>query len=512
MASPALAPDHVLAIDQGTSATKAVLLDEAGVVRARAAAPVAIRHPWPGHAEQDAEEIWASVQQAVRTCLHGVDATRVAAVGVSSQRESTLLWDRDSGRPVGPMLGWQDGRGAELCARVRGRGDAEQVRATSGLPVDAMFSASKAAWLLNAYDANRNRSRAGRLCLGTVDSWLLWKLSGEHLIEVGNASRTQLLDIAGRSWDPWLCDIFGVPQEVLPRVVPSIPRSVTARGLAPLPADVPVTAVLGDSHAALFAHAGWRPGHVKATYGTGSSVIGLTESVHVGSAGLARTIAWETDKPRYALEGNIRSSGATLVWLANLLGTDPRTFAESAAPSSEGVVLVPAFTGLGAPWWDDGARAVMVGMTEGTRREHLARAALETIASQVEDVVAEVEREVGRAASVLADGGPTDNEVLMQLQADISGREVHRAEARDLSAIGAAHLAGLGAGLWTTADLEAMPRERTSYVPRWDDRHRAWWTAVWHDAVSLARTRPPGDPARTGSLKGASEPIERTAG
>jgi glycerol kinase len=489
MASPASTPCFVLAIDQGTSATKAILLDEAGAVRGKASVPVRIRHPRPGHAEQDAEEIWASVHQAVRACLRDVDTTRVVAVGLSTQRESTLLWDRGSGRPVGPMLGWQDGRGADLCARVRERGDAEQVRATSGLPVDAMFSASKAAWLLDAYDADRSRSRAGRLCLGTVDSWLLWKLSGEHLVEVGNASRTQLLDIASRSWDPWLCDAFGVPQEVLPRVVPSIPQAVTARELAPLSAGVPVSAVLGDSHAALFAHAGWRPGNVKATYGTGSSVMGLTESVHVGSPGLARTIAWETDKPRYALEGNIRSSGATLVWLANLLGTDPGTLAGSAAPTSEGVVLVPAFTGLGAPWWDDSARAVMVGMTEGTGREHLARAALETIASQVEDVVAEVECEVGRVGTVLADGGATDNEVLMQLQADISGREVHRAAARDLSAIGAAHMAGLGVGLWTTADLESMPRERTSYAPVWDDHRRARSKAVWHEAVMLARTR-----------------------
>jgi glycerol kinase len=480
--------DHVLAIDQGTSATKAILLDETGAIRAHASVPVEIRHPRPGHAEQDAEQIWASVQQAVRACVR--DAESVVAVGLSTQRESTLLWDRGSGRPLGPMLGWQDGRGAELCARVRERGIAERVRAISGLPVDPMFSASKAAWLLDAHDPDRSRSRAGELCLGTVDSWLLWRLSGEHLVEVGNASRTQLLDLASRSWDPWLCEVFDVPQEALPHVVPSTPPEVSAAQLAPLSAHVPVTAVLGDSHAALFAHAGWRPGNVKATYGTGSSVMGLTDSVHVGSTGLARTIAWETDEPRYALEGNIRSSGATLVWLANLLGLDPATLARSAAPSSEGLVLVPAFTGLGAPWWDDGARAVMVGMTEGTRAGHLARAALEAIASQVEDVVAEVECEAGRVGAVLADGGATDNEALMQLQADISGREVHRAAARDLSAIGAAHLAGLGAGLWTTADLEAMSRERTSYAPEWDERRRGEWRAGWHAAVALARTRP----------------------
>jgi glycerol kinase len=352
-----------------------------------------------------------------------------------------------------------------------------------------MFSASKATWLLDTYDADRSRCRAGELCLGTVDSWLAWNLTGEHVIESGNASRTQLLDITKRSWDAWLLDLFGVPLDALPQVLPSTGPLPAGRGLASIASGVPVTGVLGDSHAALFAHGAREPGQVKATYGTGSSVMGLIagETGPEHSA-LARTIAWETDQPYYALEGNIRASGATLVWLGNLFGSSPGQLAASAATSSDGVVLVPAFTGLGAPWWDDRAKALLVGFTEGTRAEHLARAALESIAFQVEDVIAEVERNAGRIDTVFADGGPTDNPVLMQLQADLSGRRVNRAVARDLSALGAAHLAGLEAGVWTAEELLDLDRPYQSYLPRQDPSYRADQFAGWHVAVAASRT------------------------
>jgi glycerol kinase len=490
----------VLAVDQGTSATKALLVDQAGAVRATASVPIAQSHPRPGWAEQDAEEIWTSVREAVAGCLRGQEPGRVLAVGLSTQRESTLLWERATGHPLAPLLGWQDSRGAQFCDRIRAAGDGERVREVSGLPLDPMFSASKATWLLDAHDPDRRRSRAGELCLGTVDSWLLWRLTGEHVIEAGNAARTQLLDLTRRTWDPWLLDLFGVPAETLPRVVASTGPFPAARGLDPLPATVTVTGVLGDSHAALFAHAGWRAGQVKATYGTGSSVMGLTDRVDLASPGLARTLAWETNKPSFALEGNIRSSGATLVWLADLLGTTPAALAATAADSSDGVLLVPAFTGLGAPWWDDRAAALLTGFTFGTRAEHLARAALESIAFQVEDVVAEVEREVGWVGTVLADGGATDNPVLMQLQADTSGRDVERAKARDLSALGAAHMAGLGAGLWSMSELDALSRVRESYHPKSGSDQRTQRRAQWHDAVARARgaaaaPQPAGSPA-----------------
>jgi glycerol kinase len=480
----------VLAIDQGTSATKAVVVDTSGAIVARGSVPLAQTHPRPGWAEQDAQEIWASAQASVSACLERVDPGRVVAVGLSTQRESMVLWERATGRPVGPLLGWQDGRGAALCAQLRERGYGERVRAVSGLPLDPMFSSSKATWLLDTYDPDRSRSSRGELCLGTVDSWLLARLGGEHLVEAGNASRTQLLDLATRQWDPWLLDLFRVPVQALPRVVGSAGPFTRATGLPSLPSSVPVTAVLGDSHAALFAHAGWRPGQVKATYGTGSSVMGLTDKSSAGSAGLCRTIAWDISEPRFALEGNIRSSGATLTWLARLFGTEPSDLAGRAAATSEGVHLVPAFSGLGAPWWDDAAVAVLDGMSFGTGPEHLARAALESIAFQIEDVVAEIEREAGPVETVLADGGPTSNSTLMQLQADTSGRLVARARARDLSALGAAHAAGLGAGVWTWNDIESLPREREPFSPSEDDESRNRRVTSWHQAVARSRLTP----------------------
>ncbi len=481
----------LLAIDQGTSATKAVVVDLAGRVQAQASVAVGQQFPRPGWAEQDALEIWRSVQQAVQLALTDVDATRVAAVGLSTQRESMLLWDRATGEPLGPMLGWQDTRGAALCTRLRADGRADEVRRLTGLPLDAMFSASKASSLLDTFDPDRDRSRRGELCLGTIDSWLLWRLGGEHLVEAGNAARTQLLDITTRTWDPWLLELFGVPVEALPRVVASTGPFVRCRDLAPLRPDVPVTGVLGDSHAALFAHAGWRPGQVKVTYGTGSSVMALTRRPAGPGTGVARTIAWELDEPAYALEGNIRSSGATLTWLAALVAKTPAEVAQAAGPSSEGVVLVPAFTGLGAPWWDDSVRATITGVSAGTRLEHLARAGLEAIASQIDDVVAAAEEAGDPIGTILADGGPTTNATLMQLQADTSGRQVAASRVAELSALGAAHVAGLGAGLWSLDDLERLPRPRTAYEPRSTAAERDARRQDWHAAVSSAlhRTR-----------------------
>jgi len=479
----------VLAVDQGTSATKAVLVDCAGTIVASASVPMFSSHPHPGWAEQDAQAIWTSVQAAVGACLAGQPAEQVAAVGLSTQRESMVLWERASGTPLGPMLGWQDGRGAELCATLRRQGHGDRIRAISGLPIDPMWSASKATWLLDQYDPDRVRSRAGELCLGTVDSWLLACLGAGHIIEVGNASRTQLLDLSSRNWDPWLLELFRIPQEALPQVVPSAGTFVTAERLTPSLEHAAVTGVLGDSHAALFAHGAWHPGQVKATYGTGSSVMGITTQTEVGSAGLCRSIAWETDQPSFAVEGNIRSSGATVAWLAELLGTTPAELAAVAAEDSAGVHLVPAFTGLGAPWWDDRAVAIMAGLRFGTRKEHLARAALESIAFQVEDVVAEVAREVGSVPTILADGGPTSNDVLMQLQADTSGRCLQRALARDLSALGAAHMAGLAAGVWSLEDLTAMERRREAFQPRHDEQVRHHRQDGWHDAVARSRAQ-----------------------
>ena len=492
----------LLAIDQGTSATKAVLVGDDGTIRARGVAAVSQSHPQPGWVEQSAEEIWQSVQAAVGHCLANGIPEPLAGVGLSTQRESLVLWERGSGRPVGPLLSWQDQRTSPHCARLRNAGVGELVRALSGLPLDPMFSALKAGWLLDAYDPERSRSRRGELCLGTVDSWLLSRFGGEHHIELGNAARTQLLNVRDRVWDPELLELFGVPQEVLPDVVGSRGPFPAVRDLAPVPDGTPVLAVMGDSHAALYAHAGWRPGQVKATYGTGSSIMGLGEPSSADSGALCLTIAWDDGEPAYAFEGNIRATGATLTWLAALLGQTPAELAAQAAPSSEGLHLVPAFGGLGAPWWDDEAVGLLSGLTFGTRVPHLARAALEAITFQVEDVVDAMHRDVQPVQTLLADGGPTANATLMQLQADTSGRRVEVARARELSALGVAHLAGLGAGVWTRTALERLDRPRDTYDPIEAAPSRHARTRAWHGAVARARRGPGGrkrDPAPSGA-------------
>lgn len=483
-APPAQTPRSlVLAVDQGTSATKVVVVDRDGAVVARSSRPLTQEFPQAGHAEQDADALWASVQDAVADALLQVDAGAVAALALSTQRESVLAWDAASGRPLGPVLSWQDTRGAALCARLAEAGHGERVRDLTGLPLDAMFSAAKASSLLDQHDPDRSRSRAGELRLGTVDSWLVFKLTGAHLVEVGNAARTQLLDIRTRQWDPWLLDLFDVPLRALPQVTSSVGPFPPVRDLHPDLGPVALTGVLGDSHAALFAHGGWQPGRVKVTYGTGSSVMGVAPSTRPSHTGIVQTIAWEIDGPCYALEGNIRSSGSTLVWLSRLLGTPVAELAAAAAPSSDGVVIVPAFTGLGAPWWDDQARGLISGLSETTRPENIARAALESIAHQVEDVVAAVEEAIGPVEALLADGGASANTMLMQLQADTSGRRVEVSRVSELSAVGAARLAGVGAGLWSLHDLEGIAAERTLYPPRepaaWrEDRHLAWTSAL----------------------------------
>ncbi|TDD20124.1 FGGY family carbohydrate kinase [Nonomuraea diastatica] len=495
----------VLGVDQGTSATKAIVVDAAGETVARASVPLAQRHPAPGMVEQDGEELWRSVRDAVSACLAGVPAGRVTAVGLSVQRESLILWDRASGEPLSPLVSWQDRRGTDLCARLAASGAAPMVRRISGLPLDPMFSAAKAAWLLDHHGraGGRLEGRTGGLCLGTVDSWLLSRLGAGHVIEIGSASRTQLLDVRARRWSPDLLELFGIPEETLPGIVPSAAPSASpsaapftgahadAAALHPSLAGVPVGAVLGDSHAALFAHAAGRPGRVKVTYGTGSSVMGLADPGTDGDEGLCLTIGWQEDEaPAYALEGNILSAGATITWLAGVLGTEPEELGRLATRGRRGAVhLVPAFGGLGAPWWDDQAVAVMTGFGLGSSREDLARAAVDSIALQVGDVVAALERAAGPVDELLADGGPTANADLMQWQADVTGRAVRVARRPELSALGAAHLAGAASGVWSRRELSGLPRHGRSYTPGLPVCERRRALAEWHSAVARARHR-----------------------
>ena len=484
----------VVAVDQGTSSTKAVVMDAAGRIVSSATAPVGQRHPQPGWVEQDAAELMSSVRSAVGDALAHVNG-RVATIGLSTQRESAVAWDRRTGEPLGPVLGWQDRRTGSAATGLTSRGAGDEVRRISGLPIDPMFSALKFGWLLDEVDPDRRRSAAGDIALGTVDGWLSWCLTGEHRIETGNASRTQLLNLGTGDWSTELLELFGIPRAALPDIVPSDAVSGPVSGVPGVVDGVRIGGVLGDSHAALYGHGARMPGDVKVTYGTGSSVMGLLPGDAVGSAGgLVRTIAWRIgDRTALAFEGNILSTGATLVWLAELLGTTPSALAALAAgtPPAHGIDLVPAFAGLGAPWWDESARAVVVGFDLGTRAPQLARAAMESIVLQVEDVLAAADDVAGiRVDRILADGGPSSNDWLMQLQADLSARDVIPSSSAALSAVGVAHLAGATAGMWDDRPAEASAGDIRSFSSALDPAAASARRARWRAAVELARTPP----------------------
>ncbi|ODN70695.1 FGGY family carbohydrate kinase [Methylobrevis pamukkalensis] len=481
----------ILAIDQGTSSTKCLVVDAAGAVVARGGASLGQSAPHPGWVEQDPRAIWASVEQAVAAALTPELAARVVAVGFSTQRESCVIWDRATGEPLTPLLSWQDQRTEGLCADLRAKGHAGYVRDTSGLPLDPMFSAAKAKWLLDRLDPDRVRAKAGEIVIGTVDSFLISRFGGEPVVEAGNASRMQLVDVATNSFDARLLDLFDIPLAALPRIVPSVGPFPAVRGLAPLPDGVPVLAVLADSHAALFAHGAYAPGPVKATQGTGSSVMGLLDrsATRDGATlhkGLCVTIAWWIDQPMLAFEGNIRSAGSTLVWAADLLGVAPGELADLAAsvPDAGNVHLVPGFNGLGAPWWDGAAVATFSGFTLGSGRKELARAALESIAHQIADLADAVTGSNVTIDRLHVDGGPTRNDHLMQIEADLIGLPVERTDTAELSALGAAHLAGLRAGLFDIDGLRRLDRGGRRFTPVMDTAERQRRRDAWRRAVA----------------------------
>jgi glycerol kinase len=479
----------LLAIDQGSTSTKALLVDRHGGISHVATSPVSSSYPHPGWVEQPADEIIDSVRRAVATVMDGVDPALIAGVCISSQRESMVLWETGTGRPAGPLVSWQDRRTVQECRTLADRGFGEEVLRRTGLPLDPMFSGPRAKWLLDAAESGRSAVRSGGLQLGTVDSWLLAQLTGEHLTEPGNASRTQLMNLHDLDWDPVMLDLFGVPRAVLPQIVPSAAAFPPIKGLEPLMDGTPVLAVLADSHAALFAHGAWSPGDVKATYGTGSSVMAVCPIEASVPAGLCLTVAWAEEEPTYALEGNIRASGSTFAWLGRAVGQSPAALADVArtVPDNGGVYLVPAFNGLGAPWWDPDAQGLITGLTLGTGIGHLARAALESIAYQVEDVLDAMIQATGPLTDLLADGGASENRDLMQMQADIGGRLVHASALTHLSPLGAAHFGGIACGLWTRDELRRQPRMHSSYTPLIAETARRDLRSRWAAAVSRAR-------------------------
>jgi glycerol kinase len=447
----------VLAIDEGTTNAKAVLVSRTGEILATGSAPVPISHPQPGWVEQDAEAIWQATLAAIGACLAQAPDTAIEALGISNQRESVLIWDRRTGAPLGPVLSWQCRRTAPACAALRAAGHEPGVIARTGLPIDPMFPPTKAAWLLETHAQG-----ARDVCLGTVDSWLIWKLTGGrvHATDRSNAARTQLYNLREGRWDAELCGLFGIPPSILPDVRDSAHVFGAVTGAAGLREGLPIASAIGDSHAALFGHGAFATGDGKVTFGTGSSVMATIPEFLPPPAGITTTIAWSLGgTSTFAFEGNILVSAAILPWTADLLGLDGVDALLELAQSideSEGVSLVPAHVGLGSPHWSTEARGLICGLSFGSGRAHLARAAAESMAFQVADVFGIMAGAAGRIGRLFVDGGPSRNRFLMQLVADSLGREVTPCRRPEASALGAAYLAGLATGVW--ADLDDIAR------------------------------------------------------
>lgn len=482
----------VLAIDQGTTSTKALLVDGSGETTASGSVRVTRTYPQPGWVEQDPEELWESVAAAVARLP---DATPTC-LALSSQRESVLLWERATGRPLTPCASWQCQRGAELCERLRAEGVEDLVHALTGLPLDPTFSASKLRHFLDADPGLRRAAESGEACAGTVDSWLLFNLTGgaAHVTDAGNAARTLLFDIHRLEWSADLLALFEVPEACLPQVRASSGVIAESVALGPLP-GLPITASLADSHAAAFGLGCVDPGSAKATYGTGTSVLAPTADAPVTSrAGLATTVAWRREEVTYALEGNVFSSGATVEWLAGVLGLPDAAAVQrlaATAASAGGVHLVPAFVGLGAPYWQPHARGAITGLTFAAGAAELARAAVESIAFQIADLIAALERDLERpVAELRADGGASRNDALMQFQADLTGCPVARGVTPDAAALGAALMGGVAAGIFATSDpLTAPGGEAQRFDPSITVDERQKLMAGWHAAVTEAVER-----------------------
>jgi glycerol kinase len=486
---------YILALDQGTTSSRAMVIDDAGRVVSIRQRPFQQIFPQPGLVEHSPTEIWSSQSGVATEALAAADLTErdIAAIGITNQRETTILWDRETGEPVYNAIVWQDRRTAEFCDELRSRGDAAMIQARTGLLPDAYFSGSKLNWLLKNVPGVRERAMAGKLAFGTVDSWLIWKLTqgARHVTDATNASRTMLFNIHTLEWDEELLKLMDIPRSVLPEVVASSGRCGTTQGILN---GIDIAGIAGDQQAALFGQMCSEPGMAKCTFGTGSFMLLNTGTKPMTSQNqLLTTIAWKIGNTvEYALEGSMLMAGAVVQWLRDELQMI-RTSAEveelaASVPSSNGVVLVPAFAGLGAPHWDQYARGALLGMTRGTTRAHIARAALEGIALQAMDVLEAMQADSGLPlAQLRVDGGASANNLLMQIQSNVLGIDVVRPKNAEATVLGAAYLAGLAVGFWP--DKEAIARQwqvDRVFKPQIDADARHAIRATWHRALGRA--------------------------
>ena len=494
---------YILALDEGTTSARAVVFDRGANEIAVDQAPIACHYPQDGWVEQDAEQIWRAQLAAARGAVEkaGVSVSEIAALGIANQRETTLVWDRETGAAVSPAIVWQCRRTAETCRRLIEAGHGPDVAARTGLVIDAYFAGPKIAWILDHVPGARERAEGGDLVFGTVDSWLISKLTGgrSHQIDFSNASRTLLLDLHSAQWDDDLFRLLNIPVSMRPRLAPSSGVTATTDASV-LGAEIPIAGVAGDQQAALFGQACFRPGLSKNTYGTGCFLLLHTGSDVVPSRNrLLSTMAASESAPRadaprqYALEGSIFVAGAVVQWLRDSLGLlEAAAHSEeiaSSVPDTAGVCFVPAFVGLGAPHWDSDARGVITGLTRASGKAHVVRAALESIAYQTRELVEAMESDAGAPlAELRADGGAAANDFLMQFQADVLGKPVARPSSIETTALGAAFLAGLALGFWQdTRELETLWKVGRRFEPQMTDERREELFEGWKRAVSKAR-------------------------
>lgn len=495
--------DYILALDQGTTSSRAVVFDHAGQPVAMAQREFAQYFPRPGWVEHDAQDIWHSQWAVMQEAMAqaGITAQQLRAIGLTNQRETTVLWDRQTGQPVAPAIVWQDRRTATRCEALRAQGHAARIARKTGLVLDAYFSGTKLEWLLDHVPGVRARAERGELAFGTIDSWLVWQLTGGrvHATDPSNASRTLLFNLKTGAWDPDMLALLNIPASVLPQVLPSC-GIVAETDASLLGRCVPIAGWAGDQQAALFGQACFAPGMAKNTYGTGCFMLMNTGDQPVVSRHqLLSTVAWQgpsgAKRPTaYALEGAVFMAGATVQWLRDglqIIQSAPEVEALAASvPDTGDVFLVPAFAGLGAPDWDGHARGTLVGMTRGTGRAHIARAALEAIALQTADVFHAMAADSGLALTELrVDGGACHNNLLMQIQANVLGVPVVRSQVTETTALGAAYLAGLATGFWSGADeIAGQWQQERRFEPEWGAAQRHEVGARWREAVDRSRS------------------------
>ena len=485
---------YILALDQGTTSSRAIAFDRSGNIAALSQQSLPQHYPQAGWVEHDPLEIWDTQRRAAAEVIARLPEGSVAGIGVTNQRETTILWDKATGEPVYNAIVWQCRRTAELCEDLKRRGLEERIRAATGLLIDAYFSGSKIRWILDNVPGVRRRAERGEVLFGTVESWLIWKLTGRHVTDYANASRTMLFDIHRLAWDEELCGILGVPTAMLPQPVPNSAVYGTVQpsipGLESL-AGVPVCGAAGDQQSALFGQTCFTPGEAKNTYGTGCFLLMNTgDTICRSQNGLISTIAISLNgKVEYALEGSVFVGGAVIQWVRDGLrmiqeSRDAEYYAQK-VPDNGGIYIVPAFTGLGAPYWDMYARGAIVGITRGTTQNHIIRAAEESIAYQSADLVAAMEKDTGvPITSLKVDGGASRDQFLMQFQADILNKTVLRPAIRETTALGAAYLAGLATGVWKDRDeIRSLWHCNMTFAPQMDETERTRLLAGWHKAV-----------------------------